>query len=67
LLIGAVAHLFEFASGKINGNRQSFKSVIINMKNKNYISGLEYDFGNKIFDVIVNVINTDTKENKKIA
>jgi HD-GYP domain-containing protein (c-di-GMP phosphodiesterase class II) len=67
LLVGAVSHLFEFSSGKINGNSQSLKSVIINMKNKNYIPGLEYDFGNKIFDVIVNVINTDTKEYKKIA
>lgn len=67
LLVGAVAHLFEFSSGKTTGNKQSLKSVIINMKNKNFIPGLEFDFGDKIFDIIVNLINTDNKEYKKSA
>lgn len=67
LLVGAIAHIFEFSSGKINGNKQSLKSVIINIKNRNFIPGLEFDFGDKMIDIIVNIINTDTKEYKKSA
>jgi HD-GYP domain-containing protein (c-di-GMP phosphodiesterase class II) len=67
LLVGAVAHLFEFSSGSISGNKQSLKSVIINMKNKNFIPGLEFDFGDKIFDIVVNLINIENKEYKKSA
>ena len=67
LLVGAVAHLFEFSSGKIAGNKQSLKSVIVNMKNKNFIPGLEFDFGDKIFDIMINLINTETKDYKKSA
>jgi HD-GYP domain-containing protein (c-di-GMP phosphodiesterase class II) len=67
LLVGAVAHLFEFSSGSISGNKQSLKSVIINMKNKNFIPGLEFDFGDKIFDIVVNLINIEHKEYKKSA
>lgn len=67
LLVGAVSHLFEFSTGKITGNKQSIRSVIVNIKNKNFIPGLEFDFGDKIFDIIVNLINTDNKDIKKSA
>jgi HD-GYP domain-containing protein (c-di-GMP phosphodiesterase class II) len=67
LLVGAVSHLFEFSEGKINGNKKSITSVIINMKNRTFIPGLEFDFGDKIFDIIVNIINTDNKDYKKVA
>lgn len=67
LLVGAVTHIFEFSAGRIANNKQSLKSVIINMQNKNFIPGLEFDFGDKIFDIIVNIINTDNKDQKKSA
>jgi HD-GYP domain-containing protein (c-di-GMP phosphodiesterase class II) len=65
LLVGAVAHVFEFSSGKISGNKQAMKSVILSIKNKTYSPGLELDFGDKINESIINLINTDKIENNE--
>jgi len=62
LLAGAVTHLFEFSSGKINGTKQSIKSIIYNIKNKTYTLGLEVDFGDKVLSGLVNLINLDKIE-----
>lgn len=62
LLVGAIAHLFEYSSGKINGSKQPMKSVILSIKNKTFSPGLELDFGDKINENIVNLINTDKIE-----
>jgi len=67
LLVGAVAHIFEFSSGKITGNRQSIKSVIFALKNKTFTPGLELDFGDKINTSIINLINTEKIDNNKTA
>ena len=67
LLVGAVSHIFEFSTGKITGNKQPLRSIIINLQNKNFIPGLEFDFGDKIFDIIVNIINSDNTDQKKSA
>lgn len=64
LLIGAVSHLFEFSSGRINGSKQSMKSVIFAIKNKTFTPGLELDFGDKINTSIINLINTEKIESK---
>lgn len=64
LIVGSVSHLFEYSSGKINGSKQSIKSIIINIKNKNYGPGLEFDFGEKVFSCLVTLINTDKIEHK---
>lgn len=66
LLVGAVAHLFEFSTGKINGSKQPMKSVILSIKNKTFTPGLELDFGDKINENIVNLINTDKIDSKDI-
>lgn len=67
LIVGSVAHLFEYSSGKINGNKQGMKSIIISIKNKNFSPGLEFDFGEKVFNCLVTLINTDKIEDKKAA
>ena len=67
LIVGSVAHLFEFSSGKINGSKLPIKNIIISMKNKNHSPGLEFDFGEKVFNSIVTLINTDTMKEKKAA
>lgn len=67
LIVGSVAHLFEYSSGKINGNKISIKNIIINMKNKTFSPGLEFDFGEKVFSSLVTLINTDKIEEKKAA
>ena len=64
LIVGAVSHLFEYSSGKITGGKQSIKSVILAIKNKSYLPGLEFDFGEKVFQSIITLINTDKKETR---
>ena len=64
-IVGAVYHLFEYSSGKITGGKQSIKSVIIAMKAKSYSPGLEFDFGEKVFQSIITLINTDKIETKE--
>lgn len=64
LIVGSVAHLFEYSSGKINGSKMPIKSIIISIKNKNFSPGLEFDFGDKVYNCLVTLINTDKIENK---
>ncbi|RPJ76877.1 MAG: hypothetical protein EHM20_06895 [Alphaproteobacteria bacterium] len=64
LIVGSIAHLFEYSSGKINSNKTPIKNIIMTMKNKRYAQGLETEFGEKIFNTLVTLINTDkNKEN----
>lgn len=62
LLIGGVAHLFEFSSGKVNGSKQSLRSVIFHIKNRSIMPGLEFDFGDTIYNTITTLIDTEKKE-----
>lgn len=65
LIVGSVTHLFEFSSGKINGNKMEIKNIISTMKDNHFITGLEIDYGETIFNHLVSLINTDkAKENK---
>ncbi len=64
LIVGSISHLFEYSSGKINGSRAPMKSIIISIKNKNFSPGLEFDFGEKVFNSLVTLINTDKIETK---
>jgi response regulator RpfG family c-di-GMP phosphodiesterase len=66
-VIGSVAHLFEFSSGKITGNKFPLKSIIVSMKNKSYTPGLEFDFGDMIYNSLVTLINADKLDTKKAA
>lgn len=67
LVVGSVAHLFEYSSGKIDGNKLPIENIIIRMKNKTFTPGLEFDYGEKIYNSLVNLINTDKTEDKKAA
>lgn len=67
LIAGAVAHLFEYSSGKITGVKKSMKSIILSMKNQSFLPGLEFDFGEKVFQSIITLINTDKVEDKNKA
>jgi HD-GYP domain-containing protein (c-di-GMP phosphodiesterase class II) len=62
LIVGAVTHLFEFSSGKINGSKQKMKAIISSLKTKSYTPGLEFDFGELVFQSIITLINTDKIE-----
>ena len=71
LIVGMISHLFEYSSGKISGSTQSMRSIILNIKNKNFSPGLESDFGDKMYNSLVTLINTDNDkkeiENEKAA
>ncbi len=63
LILGAISHLFEYHTGKITGKKVAMKSVIYNIKNKTFSSGLEFEFGDKIVENIVSLLIVDI-ENK---
>ena len=64
-VVGAVSHLFEYSTGKITGSKLSMKSIIIALSSKSYLPGLEFDFGDLVFQSIISLINTDRDETKK--
>src|SRR3989339_83355 len=53
LLLGAVSHIFEYATGKIDGNTRSIKSVLSSLKNKTFTPGLEFEFGDTIYNNLI--------------
>ncbi len=66
-IVGCVYHLFEFSSGKINGNRQTLRSIIVNVKRNNYVSGLDMNFDQSIVSSLTSLIELETIKNKKVA
>lgn len=66
LIVGSIAHIFEFSSGKISGSKLPMKSIITSIKNKSFTPGLEFEFGDMVYNSLVTLINTD-KEQKKAA
>lgn len=59
LILGAVSHIFEFSEGKINGRVTPITSVINFMKNKTFSAGLEFEFGDKIYENIITLLSED--------
>lgn len=59
LILGAVTHVLEYSSGKITGSPVPFQSVIHRIKNKVFTTGLEFEFGDKILENLINLINLD--------
>ncbi len=62
LILGAVSHIFEYSEGKVTGTKTNMTTVIRNLKNKSFTAGLEFEFGDKIYESLVNIINTETEE-----
>ena len=66
-IVGLVAHLFEFSTGKIADSTLSLQSTITKIKNKNHTSGLELDFDDKLYSILITLINTDKVKDKSAA
>ena len=60
LILGAVTHIFEYSFGYITGSKTNMITVIRNLKNKTFTAGLEFEFGDKINESLINILNTDT-------
>jgi len=66
-IVGLVAHLFEFSAGKIADSTLSLRSTITKIKNKNHTSGLELDIDDKLYSILITLINTDKVKDKSAA
>lgn len=67
LVIGGVSHILEFSDGKITGSKLPIPLVINRLKNKTFTAGLESQFGDKIYDNLINLITTQVTENNEAA
>ena len=67
LIIGCVTHILEYSGGKITGNKLPLPLVISRLKNKTFSAGLEFEFGDKIYDNLINLITTQVTEDKEAA
>lgn len=63
-IVGAVSHIFEYSYGKITGGKHSMKAILIAMRTKSFMKGLEFDFGELVIQSIITLINTEKEENK---
>ncbi len=59
LILGVVSHILEYSAGDITGSKLPIRSVIQRMKNKTFSAGLEFEFGDKIYENIINMINIE--------
>lgn len=66
LIIGAISHLFEYSMGKVTGIKQPLRSVITNLKNKTLSAGLELEFGDKIIENIIYLLDTDIDNSNEL-
>lgn len=62
LILGAVSHIFEYSYGHVTGSKTEMVKVIRNLKNKSFTAGLEFEFGDKIYESLINILSTDTVE-----
>ena len=60
LILGAVTHIFEYTFGYVTGTKTDMITVIRNLKNKSFTPGLEFEFGDKIYESLINLLSTDT-------
>ena len=56
LIVGAVSHIFEYASGQITEEKKPIKTVMENLKNKSFTPGLEFQFGDTMYEALTNVM-----------
>ncbi|WP_372654845.1 HD-GYP domain-containing protein [Halobacteriovorax sp.] len=61
LILGAVSHIFEYSEGKVTGTKTDMKTIIRNLKNKTFSAGLEFEFGDKIYESLIYILNTDSE------
>lgn len=60
LILGAVSHILEYSSGRVTGQEVPLKTVLKNMKEKTFAAGLEFQFGDRIYENLINLLSTST-------
>lgn len=64
MILGAVSHILEYSSGRITGSPVPLSVVLRNMKDKTFTAGLEFQFGDKIYDNLVNLLTSSPKDSE---
>lgn len=54
LILGSISHIFEYSDGKIIKDKVPIPTIISNLKNKIFTSGLEFEFGDTIYNNLIN-------------
>jgi HD-GYP domain-containing protein (c-di-GMP phosphodiesterase class II) len=62
LILGAVAHIFEYSTGRVTGNTSPISSIIKNLKDKTLTPGLEFEFGDTIYESIIELLYSNESE-----
>lgn len=67
LILGAVSHVLEYSSGRITGSPVPLTNVLRNLKEKTFAPGLEFQFGDTIYENLINLLSTNTDSEEKQA
>ena len=62
LILGAVSHIIEYSNGMVTGTPVPLTTVLRNLKEKTFAPGLEFHFGDTIYDNLVNLLTTPSEE-----
>ncbi len=55
LILGLSSHIVEFSKGRVTGRTVPIRTVMSNIKNKEFTTGLEFRFGDKIGISLINL------------
>ncbi len=67
LVLGSVAHIIEYSSGKIAEEKRTILSTIHLIENKIFTPGLEFEFGAGIYDNLVRLIKNNSQKQEKLS
>jgi response regulator RpfG family c-di-GMP phosphodiesterase len=68
LILAVASHFIEFSSGKITGKETQIKQVLQSFRDRSPSSGLEFNFGDQIHDLVENLLRPKiSNEEKKAA
>ncbi|MBT3585725.1 MAG: hypothetical protein HN509_12545 [Halobacteriovoraceae bacterium] len=56
LILGACSHIMEYTSGKITGEEVKLATMVTYLKEKSFQPGLEFEFGDFIYDNLENLL-----------
>jgi response regulator RpfG family c-di-GMP phosphodiesterase len=61
LILGAVSHIFEYSSGQVTGEQKAIPGILNNLKNKTFTPGLEFEFGDTIYENLIHLIGQNVE------
>ncbi len=65
LVLGASAHILEYASGRVTGTRVPMRTIVKNLKEKYLSPGLELEFGDTIYESLIYLLQENSHGDEK--